>query len=383
MAGSDLLKLDGQYLNVNESMHKAKSTMLNTLTLTPEQELEVRAKAFYLLKKWTSITFLEHAVALYRDFLCAYAKQLDTPDPRQEDWETQYNGEFLKALIRMDQGLESLSKGSDKRSAYCSLIADGQRISDLVFGRSADETGRKYEPFFYSLGVRDTNYTATVYATEWAEGVWIMELSCFALKCTAGLDFSGWLTHGKRVDGGSRIFKHWTYESLFQDAYHPAWRIWPPGRSYPEQLPACPPKNESSEGEIHSGREIPVEGIWEPWLPDGKVGCPSYFLKGSIAHQYLLEGANDEHAVAWRLLWADERYQGGDIPADEDTYFPEPAVQAEIRALPGEPCSRSGYWQSPAMQDLAYVDAGEPMPGPRRSSRGMVIWYYCDSPPYN
>lgn len=48
--------------------------MLNALTTTPEQEHEARAKAFYLLKQWTSFTFLEYAVGLYRDFLGAYAK---------------------------------------------------------------------------------------------------------------------------------------------------------------------------------------------------------------------------------------------------------------------------------------------------------------------
>ncbi|WP_230391241.1 Imm71 family immunity protein [Burkholderia cenocepacia] len=57
--------------------------MLNALTTTPEQEHEARAKAFYLLKQWTSFTFLEYAVGLYRDFLGAYAKQLNTQSPNQ------------------------------------------------------------------------------------------------------------------------------------------------------------------------------------------------------------------------------------------------------------------------------------------------------------
>ncbi len=48
--------------------------MLNILTMTPEQEQDARARAFHLLKKWTSVTFLEYAVGRYRDFLGAYAK---------------------------------------------------------------------------------------------------------------------------------------------------------------------------------------------------------------------------------------------------------------------------------------------------------------------
>ncbi|WP_244114867.1 Imm72 family immunity protein [Burkholderia cepacia] len=56
------------------------------------------------------------------------------------------------------------------------------------------------------------------------------------------------------------------------------------------------------------------------------MGCPSYFLKGSVAHKYLMEGSNDEHAVRWRLLWEDERYRDGSIPAEEETYFPKPVA---------------------------------------------------------
>jgi len=331
--------------------------------MTPEQEQDARAKAFYLLKKWTSFTFLDHAVGLYRDFLGAYAKQLDTPSSNQKELEIAYVSNFLGALVQMDEGIETLRKGSDKRSAYDALVTGSERGSDLLFGRSAHEIGRTYDPFFQSLGVRDTNYTDSVYATGFAEGVWIEELSCLALKCTTGLNFIGLLTDGKRADGGPRIFEHWTYESLFQDARYPAWRYWPPGRNYPADLPPCPLKNESREGEVHSGQ--------------------NYFLKGSVAHTYLLEGTNDEQAVRWRLLWEDKRYQDGGIPVEEETYFPKAAAQPRLRALPGEPCPRAGYWQNPAMKDPVYVKAGDSMPGPQHTSWGMVIWQYCDPQPDN
>ncbi|VWB64546.1 hypothetical protein BLA6993_03015 [Burkholderia lata] len=357
--------------------------MLNTLTMTPEQELDARAKAFYLLKKWTSVTFLDHAVDLFRDFLHAYARQLDTPSPNQAELEAAYVSDFLNALVRMDQGIETLRQGADKRSAYVALISGSEKGGELLFGRSAHEVGRTYDPFFHALGVRDTDYSDFEYATGYAEGAWIEELSCLALKCTVGLNFSDYLTYGKRADGGTRVFKHWTYESLFQDPFFPAWRYWPPGRSYPASLPPCPPRNESASGEIYSDQEIPVEGIWEPWFPAGKVGCPSYFLKGSVAHQYLLEGTNDKHVVRWRLLWEDKRYRDGSVPAEEETYFPKPVAQPRLRVLPGEPCPRTGYWQSPAVKDSVHVEAGAPMPGPERTAWGMVIWHYADPQPDN
>ncbi|OXJ02246.1 MULTISPECIES: Imm72 family immunity protein [Burkholderia] len=357
--------------------------MLNTLTMTSEQELDARAKAFYLLKKWTSVTFLDHAVDLFRDFLHAYARQLDTPSPNQAELEAAYDCDFLNALVRMGQGVATLRQGADKRSAYDALISGSEKGGELLFGRSAHEIGRTYAPFFHALGVRDARYSDFEYATGYAEGAWIEELSCLALKCTVGFGYTGMLAYGTREDGGTRVFEHWTYESMFENAPLPAWRYWPPGRSYPATLPPCPPKNESASGEIYSDQEIPVEGIWEPWLPSGKVGCPSYFLGGSVAHKYLLEGANNEEVVRWRLLWEDKRYRDGSIPAEEETYLPKPVAQPRLRVLPGEPCPRTGYWQSPAVKDSVHVEAGAPMPGPQRTAWGMVIWHYADPQPDN
>ncbi len=151
------------------------------------------------------------------------------------------------------------------------------------------------------------------------------------------------------------------------------------GGKYPADLPACPAKNESRVGEVASGEEIPIEGIWEPWFPAGKVGCPNYFLKGSVAHAYLLEGTNDEYDVRWRLLWEDTRYRDGSIPEEESTYFPKSVAQTSLRALPGETCPRTGRWQSPAVKDSVHVEAGEPMPGPQHTSMGHGHLALCGS----
>src|SRR5471032_2041715 len=355
--------------------------MLNTLTMSREQEQDARAKAFYLLKKWTSLTFLEHAVKLYQDFLVAYAKQLNAPSPNQKDLETWYVHSFLRRAGQMEDGLNLLRQGRDKLAAYRALVAGGE-FSDYLFGRAASEWMIENDPFFQRLGARVVRFDRPVIAEAYVLGTVITHLSLETLKCTGNFDFSYRLA-GKNENGGGRIFRHWTYESLFQESPKPGWPNWPPGRIYPVELPSCPPKNESREGEVHSGQEIPVEGIWEPWFPAGKVGCPNYFLKGSVAHTYLLEGTNDEQAVRWRLLWEDNRYQDGGIPVEEETYFPKPAAQPRLRALPGEPCPRAGYWQNPAMKDPVYVKAGDSMPGPQHTSWGMVIWQYCDPQPDN
>ncbi|MDA0570973.1 Imm72 family immunity protein [Burkholderia gladioli] len=355
--------------------------ILNTLTILPEQEKDARAKAFYLLKKWTSVTFLDRAVRLYLDFLSAYAKQLDTPSPNQMDLEHRYVKSFLWRAGQMEDGLDLLARGQDKRAAYRGLLTGGE-FSDYLFGRGASEWMIEDDPFFQRLGARVVRFDRPVIAEDYVLGALITHLSLEALKCTCNFDFTYRLA-GKNEKGGSRIFRHWTYESLFQDPPKPGWPDWPPGRSYPSELPSCPPQNKAAGGEVHSDQEIPVEGIWEPWFPEGQVGCPNYFLRGSVAHKYLLEGTNEEHVVRWRLLWEDKRYQDGSIPVEEEAYFPKPAAPPRLRALPGETCPRAGYWQSPAVKDLVYVNIGDPMPGPRHTSWGMVIWHYAEPQPDN
>ena len=47
-----------------------------------------------------------------------------------------------------------------------------------------------------------------------------------------------------------------------------------------------------------------------------------------------------------------------------------------LKAMPGEPCPRSGEWNSPFLNRTVSVERGEPMPGPETDSSGnLVIWY--------
>lgn len=317
-------------------MRKTESTMLNALTMSPEQELQVRNKAFYLIKKWTSVTFLDRAVRLYLDFLSAYAKQLDTPSPNQMDLEHRYEKNFLWWAGQLESGLDLLTRGQDKHAAYRGLLTGGE-FSDYLFGRGASEWMIEDDHFFQRLGARVVRFDRPVIAEDYVLGALITHLSLEVLKCTCNFDFTYRLA-GENEKGGSRIFRHWTYESLFQDPPKPGWPDWPPGRSYPSELPSCPSRSETASGEVHSGQEILVEGIWEPWFPEGQVGCPNYFLRGSVAHKYLLEGTDEEHVVRWRLLWEDTRYQDGRIPVEEETYFSKPAALSGLQALSGKTC---------------------------------------------
>ncbi|WP_246174084.1 Imm72 family immunity protein [Paraburkholderia hayleyella] len=178
----------------------------------------------------------------------------------------------------------------------------------------------------------------------------------------------------------ARAVMRWTYESIFFDSV--PFNLIPPIR-FPAQLAKCPTRNEDSTGEVWSGRQIPVTGIWEPWPVDPKIGvrCPNYYLVGDTASQYQFEGRDTLEDVRWRLIWKDSRYMSGGIPSEEDDYF-APDLSANLnapvvrQARPGEVCPESGEWYAPHLNNKTFrMSAGEIMPGPELGSTGAVIWY--------
>ena len=353
--------------------------MLSPQDMTSTHEYDARAKVFYLLKKFSSITYIRHAVGLYRDFVDGYEKQLNTPSPNQKELEEYYKFTYLSILIDLEQGVEALRKGLGKGFAYRSLVAGGARIKDCLFGRTAYEWGIDHDPFFLALGIAD--YHDSVFAYGLAMGARETQRRLEALKCTVNLSFMHWLAFGKRNDGGERVFEHRTYESIFQNAKGvptPEWPDWPAGRTYPAALTPCPDKNASQLGEVVSGEEITTDGIWEPWFFTGRVGCPNYLLKGEMAQQYQPEGTNDQEPVRWRLLWKDMRYLDGSIPAEEGDYLEKPAeaMAIKLKAMPGDICPRTGYWEAFVVEGKYHVMAGSPMPGPDYTHIGAVIWNF-------
>lgn len=353
-------------------------TTRSSQKMTLDQEMDRRSKAFHLLKKWTSLSFLENAVSLYKDFVYAYERQLDTSWPNRQKLEERYTYNFLPYLVGLERGLDSLRTGTQKKEAYGALVNGSDSFSDHLFGRTAYEWGVEHDPFFQALGAREVLFTNPEIAAAYVAGAVKSHLCIEALKCTVAFDFMYGLSVGMRADGGERVFTRWTYESLFQEPPVLGWRDWPPGRTFPAVLTSCPPKNESNEGQVISGDEIPLDGIYEPWFFTGGIGCPNYLLRGQTAHQYQPEGSNDLVPVRWRLLWEDHRYIDGSVPTEEAHYI---KVEAEvpttaISAFSGDPCPQTGNWRSPRLSNRQeYVERGQPMPGPASTPTGSVLWY--------
>ena len=383
--------------------------MFDPQTMSDYEARDLRNKAFHLLKLYTSFTFLDHGRQAYQDFLDAFARQLNDPgliptdpDPDTRRWvqaslangtyEADYR-RFLEEMIPIEEGLKLLRTKPYKEEAYRSIL--NNRFTADLGGRGADERSLDHDPFYRALGyyqfprIGPSKEFLSVQIAE--EEFEVLSRSLFGKP--------RWL------QDNSRVTYHWTYESFFESEDNSG-RGWPP-ISYPPVLPFCLPPNTSPDGQIWSGEEIPVTGIWEPWFIEepvkagvlsglvdkltgkppaneepiftGKVGCPNYFLAGTTAFEYEMEGSDRKVKVAWRLIWEDTRYLDGTIPEEENGYFataltaPPPTV---LTAYPGDPCPEAGEWYSVNWNDRrALLQKGDPMPGPKHSATGAVIWH--------
>ncbi|WP_250534256.1 Imm72 family immunity protein [Caballeronia sp. AZ10_KS36] len=329
---------------------------------------EARDRAFYLLKKYTSAALLRRAIGQYREFLREFEREIRLPEVKVD-----YSDDllqFLRFLQPMEYAEPLLVIPARRGEAFKALV-DALDFDAYIWGRRYEELGAA-DPsdLFYKLGYRAKS--------EDAVGLFgkANDCSCLLSVALTTIDKGSVLYLGSNKE--ARSVRRWTYESIFFDDL-PSNAV-PPIR-FPAQLTKCPPPNEDTTGEVWSGRQIPVTGIWEPWSIDPKIGvrCPNYYLAGDIASQYQFEGTDTLEDVRWRLIWKDTRYADGTIPHEERDYFapPPPVVRNRrlLTARPGEVCPRSGEWFSHHLNRRVTVKAGEPMPGPERGKTGAVIWY--------
>jgi hypothetical protein len=123
--------------------------------------------------------------------------------------------------------------------------------------------------------------------------------------------------------------------------------------SFPSQLAAVPDPIDNLF--VRTGGMTPCSGIWEPIdvakipktsllsffsrTPDPQppfqiCGAMNYLHGGSNAPQIKVETSDDNHEfdTTWRLIWRDDRYLDGSIPAIEAQYvFTQPATMVEER----------------------------------------------------
>ena len=162
---------------------------------------------------------------------------------------------------------------------------------------------------------------------------------------------------------------------------------------------------------LRSGQIVPCSGIWEPvsvkWSggfvglfkkaesPEGTErpieGAMAYLYGNHLAQNRDSAGSGrDGASTTWRLIWRDDRYEDGSIPAEEAGYSfvmpgsrprPAPDLIAEgkwseiVVAHPGESFNLSGRWA--VKDDLSAwgeLYAGQPVP---QHNGHDVDWVWC------
>ncbi|MEC5404160.1 Imm72 family immunity protein [Paraburkholderia sp. MPAMCS5] len=329
-----------------------------------------RDRAFYLLKKYTSATLMRRAIGLYREFLRDFEREIKRPEVKID-----YSDDlirFMRFLQPMEYA-EPLLVNPARRPEAFRMLLDALDFDSYIWGRTYEELGAA-DPgnLFYKLGYRAKPQDSIgIFGKANLSGC-LLSIMATTLSKESVLYLSN--------KEGARSIKRWTYESIFYDDL-PSNAV-PPIR-FPAQPGTCPPRNEDNTGEVWTGRQIPVTGIWEPWAIDPKIGvrCPNYYLAGDTASQYQFEGTDTLEDVRWRLIWKDSRYASGQIPSEEDDYFaPDPSANLHApimrQARPGEVCPESGEWFAPHLNNQTFrMKAGEIMPGPQYTQMGSVIWY--------
>ncbi|WP_005032244.1 Imm72 family immunity protein [Holophaga foetida] len=317
-------------------------------------------KIFWLLKRYTSLGLWQKIGEVHKTFFDLVEHEIQNHP--QNDPDSMLVNLYRYALndqIRFERGLKRLSQGDR------SVLRQNPE-GDLYHSGAA------------------SNY--------------VIQLDTF--DCTP----DGWPRLEEPGKAADRAFHGVIYEPGEDQpaAYYSTWLLLPqnlPKHAFPNPLPLVPALP-ARPILVKTGQQVPVDGIYEP---EGEGTCMNYLLGGTIAPKVLREygeltreylGAG-EYAMlpdtetiptTWHLIWEDHRYEDGTVPEEEKDYFlPMPGTPLESpqppdgirRALPGEACTRPGYWSTLAKSgSRRCFKQGEVFPDFPDSKIARTIWNY-------
>lgn len=284
---------------------------------------EDRKKLFWYLKRRTSYTAWKREADAFDRFADIFEKQVieePTAGPKNiwcTDWEIHYP-RVLKAQVDYELALRRLLQGDRTIFQYNSLgvLWDASLVAHDWYNNLVNH-GYQGDHFYDGKYVPDLTDAITEFC-----------------ECSR---HTGYFQPRMVPTRAPHFWGEWMKDELAQVCHRPTYDDVP--------VPAEPVL-------VNSGDEIPVFGIYEPQTKDG---CMNYLCVGGPAP--LLwggDGSGRQLSVSWLLIWKDERYIDGQIPAEEAEYFPivnstkPPAVNfisdEVISAETGAVCPKSGIW---------------------------------------
>jgi hypothetical protein len=258
---------------------------------------QMRAKAFWLLQKYTSLTYVERMFYLYKSFLGAYERfalrQSRDADSYRQTLKTMFTYQGL-----LERGVQELRQGY--KSGYAT-IAEGARFGEYLLSPRF-EYGRRWERF----GYREKGPSVGLFA-------WALPAIDMAIRVQLTLD------------------AQWAFPKILDDFFVNA--------PIPDTLPP-PPR--ATNRIVRMAHEIPVSGTW--LAREFPNPCPNYLIGGRHAPEAQrisklvqwpeVPGVDDipstparsmydyeSQPTSWQLQWEDRRYADGKIPDAEAVYL--------------------------------------------------------------
>ncbi len=197
---------------------------------------EMTARAVWLLKKYTSLTFLRRMYALYANFVAGYEEHA-----RRKTDNNQFYRENLASLFtyqgELEKGLQFIEKGHKSGYAH---VAAGLWFSDFLSGRRFDN-GLGHE----EIGFRWNAPAVGLYA--WADRA---------------------IRLGTKAELTLKV--EWAYPRIFDETFEPL--------GLP---PLMPPAPRATGPIVRLGEEVPTSGIWMP--VEARSATPAYLVAGGPA----------------------------------------------------------------------------------------------------
>ncbi|TWI69236.1 immunity protein 72 of polymorphic toxin system [Pseudoduganella lurida] len=272
---------------------------------------------FHWLQKLSSITAWRRILVLYRAWLAVADRSIRKAD---ELGYSDGTGIHRSEVVAIRDGLQPLEKAVARLGAGDRTVLQFDRYSDLEIAS---------RPLFHAVTRQNRIDEGENGIDEHHTPFWFEYRGALAAVSEAWFECSSRIIAPHRLQGTGAI-------PFSPDLEHYLDTV-----PLPSELPSVPDPAEPLF--VYTGRVPPCSGIWEPVaVPPRKLTLRSLLLIAPPpppppfcvvgAMHYLHGGLVAPHApvstgeeidcvdVAWRLLWRDERYRDGSVPATESSY---------------------------------------------------------------
>ena len=290
-----------------------------------------RRQIFYWLQKVSSVTAWRRIFEFYKSWADATEKSVRDADDRgwgdktslpQSDYAL-----ILKGLAHCEEGVLRLGKG-DKRVFKFDASGEFVMASRILL---------HWSEMLHRIELGD-NGIDEVHTPFWVEFCETLSFTCLAWReCAMPILEPHYLGEPAPI-----LYNTWLKNELKK-------------LPFPDELELVPDPRDNLF--VRTNEYTPASGIWEPiegsptkpsflslftsapkpQPPFKIIGAMNYLHGGSKAPQIKVATANDsvKQDATWRLLWRDDRYSDGTVPAKEAPYrFNEPKnVQVQSPAV--------------------------------------------------